>query len=140
MKYKLKHLSKFCCKPANELEFEAVKMAAELGGVDWYEGNCYPDKIYPQLAGDVGFRNITAINNKCVKEEKIEIPVLYFIKKLRMTEEEAEKIEDNRINLTSTEDEIWHLRHDNKAFYCEKGYEWRPSKDKREVTLIKIEQ
>jgi len=24
-KYKLKHLSKFCCKPANELEFEDYK-------------------------------------------------------------------------------------------------------------------
>jgi len=33
MNYKLKHLAQFCCKPQNETEFEAVKMAAELGGV-----------------------------------------------------------------------------------------------------------
>ena len=33
MNYKLKHLSKFCTNPANELEFEAVKMAAEIGGI-----------------------------------------------------------------------------------------------------------
>lgn len=25
MDYKIKHLAKYCCKPANELEFEAVK-------------------------------------------------------------------------------------------------------------------
>jgi len=46
MNYKLKHLAKFCCKPANKLEFEAVKMAAKLEGVEWYEENCYPDKSW----------------------------------------------------------------------------------------------
>jgi len=139
MKYKLKHLSKFCCKPANELEFEAVKMAAELGGVKWCANNDASDDYYNAF-GLIQNQIVMFSYEDYVFKPNQTIPVLDFCKKLRMTEEEAEKIEDNRINLTSTEDEIWHLRHDNKAFYCEKGYEWQLNEDKREVTLIKIEQ
>ncbi len=92
MKHKLKHLSKFCCKPANELEFEAVKMATKMSFFYWYEENCYPDDEYPYLVLEgsqvVGFKKA---------KELTEIPSLDFINKLRMTEEEAEKLEDDRV-------------------------------------------
>ena len=133
MKNKLKHLSKFCCKPKNELEFEAVRMAAKLEGVEWYEENCYPDKSYPQLAyyNDI----LVGYDSESYIDSLTEIPVLDFIKKLRMTEEEARKLEDDRVE--SDVGYNWDLIDRCKTFKALEGHKWRLSDDCKEVYLVK---
>jgi len=133
MKNKLKHLSKFCCKPKNELEFEAVRMAAKLEGVEWYEENCYPDKSYPQLAyyNDI----LVGYDSESYIDSLTEIPVLDFIKKLRMTEEEAEKLEDDRVK--SNPGYNWTLIDNSRTFKALDGHKWLLSDDRKEVYLVK---
>ena len=135
MEYKLKHLSRFCCRPANELEFEAVKMAAEIGGVHWYEENEFNDTIdYPFLMLDEADDLIFYMN----ADGKQLVSTLYFTKKLRMTEEEAEKLEDDRVELFDGEFHVNHYQSDDgKAFIASEGYVWKTNDDGTEVTLHK---
>ena len=101
MKNKLKHLSKYCCKPANKLEFEAVKMAAEIGGVEMFSTDYIPKWICLMLDDE---NELTWTN---LSGEAEEISVLDFCNKLRMTEEEAEKLEDDRVELSNSGEIIW---------------------------------
>jgi len=132
MKYKLKHLSKYCCKPANELEFEAVKMAAELGGVnidpniDWEEHSHSP-YLTVEDVNDFGIMFYCFVDS--------EIPVLEFCNKLRMTEEEAEKLEDDRVQSDMMSN--WDLIDNCKTFKALDGYKWRLSDDCKEVYLVR---
>lgn len=126
--YKLKHLAKFCCKPSNELEFEAVKMAAEIGGVEWYNGNKRGN--YPYLYFDED-----EIVSGAWLDEKQLTPVIEFIKKLRMTEEEAEKLEDDRVE--SSLGENWDLTADVKVWKAINGHYFKTNEDGTEVTLHK---
>ena len=133
--YKLKHLSRFCCKPANETEFEAVKMAAELGGV----GVC------DDMTEFSGLR----IHFKLDENNKIadyvgysgnyeEILVIDFIKKLRMTEEEAQALEDDRVVFDIGEN--WAYIDGSKAIEAFDGHHFRVSEDGKTVTLHRNEQ
>lgn len=135
--YKLKHLSRFCCKPANETEFEAVKMAAELGGV----GVC------DDMTEFSGLR----IHFKLDENNKIadyvgysgnyeEILVIDFIKKLRMTEEEARKLEDGRVTSCWTTPNYVYWNSDNEHLAAINNHYFRVSEDGKTVTLHKEKQ
>jgi hypothetical protein len=132
MNYKLKHLAKFCCKPANELEFEAVKMAAEIGGVEKHRSmnwkSFYHWFVYVKMEN-----NFVAPN---MGEQGTElIPVLDFINKLRMTEEEAEKLEDDRV--ASDVGNNWEITDGAKVFKALNGHYFKTNDDGTEVTLHK---
>ena len=70
-------------------------MAAEIGGVEWCDENCYPDDEYPYL----GYSKRYGVLGWPDDSPQDKISILDFINKLRMTEEEAEKLEDDRVEL-----------------------------------------
>ena len=135
MNYKLKHLSKYCCKPANETEFEAVKMASELGGVEWF-GSIDFSQLYdfPYVIvcedGDLMLDQILDCH-------ETEIPVIDFIKNLRMTEEEAKELEDDRVKFDVGEN--WAYIDGSKGIEAFDGHYFRASEDGLTVTLHKKE-
>jgi hypothetical protein len=130
MDYKIKHLAKYCCKPANELEFEAVKMAAEIGGVVSQTCKFDEEDTYLSLnQSDVLCDYFDA------HPSKVLIPVLDFIKKLRMTEEEAEKLEDDRV--ASDVGNNWEITDGAKVFKALNGHYFKTNDDGTEVTLHK---
>ena len=139
MKNKLKHLAKFCCKPANELEFEAVKMAAEIGGVDLWDGVEYPlDTSFPVLWFDPDDCWIISAR----KDEEALISVLDFCNKLRMTEEEAEKLEfvfhlfnDDRVKFKWLEN--YGMIGEHMGAKALNGHYFKTNEDGTEVTLHK---
>ena len=131
MNYKLEHLSKFCCRPSNELEFEAVKMAAKLGEINgiyhkhltgfyYFYDPCY-DEIDYGVADAFYVAKLT------------KIPVLDFCKKLRMTEEEAEKLEDDRVEFDLCKNWIYGA----KNLKALNGHYFKTNADGTEVTLHK---
>jgi len=132
MNYKLKHLAKYCCTPETELEFETVKMAAELGGVDWYNENEFNDTIdYPFLwidSKDVLIFYLDADGRQLIS-------VLDFINKLRMTEEEAKKLEDDRVKFMFTIN--FDFADSDKALKALNGHYFKTNADGTEVTLHK---
>lgn len=133
MNYKLKHLSKYCCLPANELEFEAVKMAAEIGGVHWYEENEFKDTIdYPFLMLDEADDLICYMD----ADGKQLISTLHFCKKLRMSEEEAEKLEDDRVEIIGFDGLRWCYK-DKFTLTAKNGHYFKTNEDGTEVTLHK---
>lgn len=134
MEYKLKHLARFCCRPENELEFEAVKMAAELGGLkvdkyfSWHEIGKFP---FVSMADDeVGMYNH--------EDGETEISVLDFIKKLRMTEEEARELEDDRVLFSKSAN--YDIGSDSSSLIAKEGHHFRVSEDGLTVTLHKGEK
>lgn len=129
MKYKLKHLSKFCCRPANEIEFEDVKMAAEIGGVeiDEFEWPNLDDDRFTHAWVDDELGNISWAR----KDDEITLTCLDFIKKLRMSEEEARELEDDRVDMTNR------YIHRNKSLICNQGFQWRTNEDRTEAYLVK---
>ena len=137
MNYKLKHLSKYCCKPANETEFEAVKMASELGGVEWF-GSIDFSQLYdfPYVIvcedGDLMLDQILDCH-------ETEIPVIDFIKNLRMTEEEAKELEDDRVSFRVDHDLTWVISEDGQALEALNDHYFRASEDGLTVTLHKKE-
>jgi len=135
MNYKLKHLSKYCCKPANELEFEALKMATEIGGLkvdkyfSFHEIGKFP---FVSMADDeVGMYNH--------EDEETEIPVLDFCNKLRMTEKEAEKLEDDRVVILISGKAKFDFVDEYKTMKIKEGYIAKTNEDGTEVTLHKRE-
>lgn len=132
MNYKLKHLSKFCCKPETELEFEAVKMAAEIGGVEFYDGNFFGDS-FTHFAISSSIHNITM--QMGVLGYRKEISCLDFCNKLRMTEEEAEKLEDDRVKFMFTIN--FDFADSDKALKALNGHYFKTNEDGTEVTLHK---
>jgi len=123
MSYKLKHLAKYCCKPANKLEFEAVKMAGKLEGLqNFMLPTLYISKRVNKL--------FVSVEDDCLHSfqlcnEKQLIPVLDFIKKLRMTEEEAEKLEDDRVELSNLGEVLWTFTNGKKSMIARSGYRWK---------------
>ena len=130
MNYKLKHLSKYCCKPANQLEFEAVKMAAEIGGVKWCNHNDRKEDYYNTFGLIQGEIVMFNYEDYAFKPNYI-ISAIHFCNKLRMTEEEAIELEDDRVDMTNR------YIHGNKSLICNKGYYWKTNEDGTEVTLHK---
>ena len=134
--YKLKHLSKFCCKPADEFEFNLIKEQADKGGVEYHDHsdnkvvyfNTYYNRI--QIARDI------ASIGRIVNPE--EISIIDFIKKLVMTEEEAEKLEDDRVELFDGEFRVNHYQSDDgKSYIAKVGHYFKTNADGTEVTLHK---
>jgi hypothetical protein len=136
MNYKLKHLSKYCCKPANETEFEAIKMAAELGGVKWCNHNDGKEDYYNTFGLIQG--EIVMFNHEdyAFKPNYI-IQAIDFIKKLRMTEEEAKELEDDRVKFDVGEN--WAYIDGSKGIEAFDGYYFIVSEDGLTVTLHKKE-
>lgn len=132
MNYKLKHLSKYCCKPANELEFEAVKMAAELGGVEPFGDGTFENFT---IGEDYFTSKSDSIHLSIEKGNKELIPSLDFCNKLRMSEEEAEKLEDDRVS--SDVGNNWEITDGAKVFKAINGHYFKTNKDRTEVTLHK---
>ena len=134
MKYKQKHLSKYCCKPANELEFEAVKMAAEIGGVEF---DCAFVLGYHYFITSEGWR-IGSKDSRTVSNRSI-ISVLDFCNKLRMSEEEAEKLEDDRVSFYNREEIKWMWTDKRMSIEIQNGFKATVNEDGTEVTLHKRE-
>jgi len=135
MNYKLKHLSKYYCKPANELEFEAVKMATELGGVKWCSNNDNVDDYYNAF-GLIENEIVTFSYEDYAFKPNQTIPVLDFINKLRMTEEEAEKLEDDRVEIIGFDGLRW-CHKDKFTLISKNGHYFKTNEDGTEVTLHK---
>jgi hypothetical protein len=135
MNYKLKHLAKYCCRPANELEFEAVKMAAKIGGVKWSKNECRYDKSAIRLNAANCLRR--DLLKSCKAHFYNEISVLDFIKKLRMTEEEARELEDDSVAFGNGNKHKWAWSDDDKRFIALEGYYFKTNEDGTEVTLHK---
>ena len=136
MNYKLKHLSKYCCKPANELEFEAVKMAAEIGGVDFI--------IEKHMSGFYYFYNPNyevfdyGVADAFYVAKLNKISVLDFCNKLRMSEEEAENLEDDRVDIAEHSSAGCDCMRDGvKYIKADSGYYFNTNEDGTEVTLHK---
>lgn len=137
MNYKLKHLAKYCTKPANELEFEAVKMAAELGGVAIELEYHRSEYLFYSLE----YQEMDSAQSAYIEENLDEfdiIPALDFIKKLRMTEEEAEKLEDDRVEFNGGEYGVmYYFSPDHKTMFVRNGHYFKTNEDGTEVTLHK---
>lgn len=134
MTHKLKHLSRYCCKPENETEFEAVKMAAELGGV----------KIYPNINWGESklFQFISMADDEMglylKEDEETEIQVLEFCRKLRMTEAEAQALEDDRVVLSDDDVHVnYCISDDHRSYIAKYGYVWETRNNGKECYLVK---
>jgi len=131
MSYKLKHLAKYCCKPVTEAEFEFVKREAELGGVGFcsFWGN---SKRWEHLYFD---GHVICL---CHKQSETEIPVLDFCNKLRMTEEEARELEDDRVYIVPNTSLKHVINPDNVLkIVANKGHYFKTNEDRTEATLHK---
>lgn len=134
IKHKLKHLSRFCCRPNSQIEFEAVKMAAELERIEFGGMNEFGDYLF----GSTHYGNIDASTDLYVEKEGLKrITVMDFIKKLRMTEEEARELEDDRVDLSESKN--WHCIDEYKVFKALNGHYFKTNEDGTEVTLHKRE-
>jgi len=144
MNYKLKHLSKFCCKPITEAEFEHIKEAAEQGGVEWYEENEFPDESYPFLSfynDSINRIVVIGFDNESRIDPLTEISVLDFIKKLRMTEDEARELEGDRVYIVPNTSLKHIINPDNvMKIVANDGHHFRVSEDGLTVTLHKGEK
>lgn len=134
MNYKLKHLSKYCTKPETELEFEAIKMAAEIGGVDVCNDIEYPlDTNFPVLWFDHDERWILSAR----QDKETLIPVLDFCNKIRMTEEEARELEDDRVSFHNEDAIKWMWSDKRMSIEIQNGFKATVNEDGTEVTLHK---
>ena len=131
MKYKLKHLSRFCCKPANETEFEAVKMAAELESMTYMRA--FDSHKYVYYSETYRRLQVAYCHVDCNYREQI--PVIDFIKKLRMSEEEAQALEDDRVMFDIGKN--WAYIDGAKGIEAFDGHHFRVSEDGLTVTLHK---
>jgi len=131
MKHKLKHLSKYCCKPANETEFEAVKMAAELESITYMRA--FDSHQYVYYSDTYRRLQVAYCHVDC--NYRNQITVLDFIKKLRMSDEEAEKLEDDRV--ASDVGNNWEITDGAKVFKALNGHYFKTNEDATEVTLHK---
>ena len=136
MNYKLKHLAKYCCKPADEFEFNLVKEQAELGGI-----KIAPDLSFEELE-EYPYLTVNYIeggNNRLMSyhiEEDL-ISCLDFIKKLRMSEEEARALEDDRVKFGLSREQKWMWSDDDKSLIALNGHYFKTNEDGTEVTLHK---
>ena len=134
MNYKLKHLTKFCCKPATEAEYEFIKSEAQINNVLFWDDDeeSYEPDVCPCIILDEDEYFLLSYFDADKREV---IPVLDFINKLRMTEEEAEKLEDDRV--ASDIGNNWELSEDTKIFKAINGHYFKTNEDGTEVTLHK---
>ena len=130
MNYKLKHLSRFFCKPETPEAFELVRLSAEIGGVEF---DCAFVGGYYYFITNDGWR-ISSKDSPSVSRSSI-ITVLDFCRKLRMTEEEAEKLEDDRV--ASDVGHNWEITDGAKVFKAINGHYFKTNDDGTEVTLHK---
>ena len=133
MNYKLKHLSKFCCRPANELEFEFIKREAELADV-WFDRR-YEKGIY--YFYNLNFGKFDCGHSEVYALDGVEkLSVLDFINKLRITEEEARELEDDRVSFKKGATH-WKFTDGQKSMKAINGYYFKTNADGTEVTLYK---
>ena len=136
MKHKLKHLAKFCCMPANELEFEFIKREAELADV-WFDRR-YEEGIY--YFYNLNFGKFDCGHSEVYALDGVEkLSVLDFIAKLRMSEEEAEKLWDDRVNVGSSFTIEWNWSDDEYSMIALNDHYFKTNEDGTEVTLHKRE-
>jgi hypothetical protein len=113
-------------------------MAAELGGVHWFEENEFNDTIdYPFIVLDEENSLICYTD----ADGRQLISTLGFIKRLRMTEEEAKELEDDRVDIEKYSLNCSCLGKGIKSLYRSAfdGYQFRLNEDGTEVTLHKKE-
>lgn len=135
--YKLKHLSKFCCKPDTEAEYEFIKSEAQINNVLFWDDDeeSYEPDACPCIILDEDEYFLLSYFDADKREV---IPVLDFINKLRMTEEEAEKLEDDRVELFDGEFRIHHYQSDDgKSYIAKVGHYFKTNEDGTEATLHK---
>lgn len=124
MKNKLKELSKYCCKPANENEYEFIKTCARLGGVDIndsFNKVVYFNNIYKKI--------LFATENYDSVRGLTEIPVTQFCDILLKDESEF----DDRVYVM---DNSW-LVDNGKSLTACGGYKFRLSEDCQTVEMVK---
>jgi len=132
MNYKLKHLSKYCCKPETPEAFELVKLSAEIGGVEF---DCALVLGYHYFITSEGWR-VGSKDSPSVSNRSI-IPVLDFCNKLRMSEEEAEKLEDDRVSFHNDDAIKWMWSDKRMSIEIQNGFKATVNEDGTEVTLHK---
>jgi len=136
MNNKLKELSRYCCKPANEQGYEFVKTCARLGGVEW---NPYGEDKYLE-SGKFKYVQLTHIEAPYLmayyKDSLIEIPVTQFCDILLKDEREF----DDRVDINYNAYSI----HQNvditpKEITAREGYKFKLSEDSKTVEMVKDE-
>lgn len=131
MNNKLKELSRYCCKPANEQEYEFIKTCARLGGVEF---DFHYDK-YDYLFYSNEFREMDGGHLRCSDlENKDQIPVTQFCDILLKDKSEF----DDRVDLMGVH--TLNYSDDNKQLIANDGYKFRLSEDCKTVELIKSKQ
>lgn len=135
MNYKLKHLSKFCCKPT-EAELQYIKEVAELEGFKFDHDYKLGMGVFMSFNKNNKLDSASSTYRHYNKWE--EIPVIDFINKLRMTEEEAEKLEDDRVEFVNdTNEQRWTWASDYMSLKALNGHYLKTNEDGTEVTLHK---
>lgn len=137
MKNKLKELSHYCCKPANEQEYEFIKTCAKIGGVEFstsiYEK--YDPKKYPYI--QLSHIEDGVLLSYDEKEDLELIPVTQFCDILLKDESEF----DDRVHIESSMySSKQNVRIIAKEITAREGYKFRLSEDCKTVELIKSEQ
>lgn len=131
---KLIHLSRYCCVPEDNIEFELIKEQAQLSGIG--ESNRINESsvvYYSEFHEGIN----TCGSNSPLHNEKIEIPVLEFIKRLRMTEERAIKIEQDEFSFNEYSSLKGFLTSKNvNSIRAFGGFHLNLSKDKKEVSIV----
>ena len=133
MNYKLKHLSKFCCKPT-EAELQYIKEVAELEGFKFDHDYKLGMGVFMSFNKDNKLDSASSTYRYYNKWE--EIPVIDFINKLRMTEEVAEKLEDDRVSFKKGATH-WKFTDGQKSIKALNGHHFKTNEDGTEVTLHK---
>lgn len=143
MNEKLKHISNYCCEPKSEAEFLAVKLAAKIGGVKWYNTNNFDvsDNNYIQL-NESGMKVLGELVYLSKTYGTKLIPVHEYCELLMRDESEF----DRRVELTSSQ--TGHRRFHGvglglKSYIAYEGYSWYDSNGQKigkEVSLVKDEE
>jgi hypothetical protein len=127
MNNKLKELSLYCCKPANEQEYEFIKTCARLGGVNVCLNDTYDARFKYMAYSD---EEIQQSNEDTFKL----IPVTQFCDILLKDESEF----DDRVEFAFCVS--YCMSSDSKTATARDGYKFRLSEDCKTVELIKSEQ
>lgn len=132
MSYKLKHLSKYCCETEDEFEKNLIKEQADLVGIEYLDHDTNKFAYYNFRYGRIQL----AENENFTHNQGCEvIPVLDFIKKLRMSEEEARELDDDRV--VAVYNHNWTHPDNCKSFQAINGHYFKTNEDGTEVTLHK---
>lgn len=139
--FKEKYLTRFYCNPKDELSFTAIKLAAEIGGVDMFlreMGDAYPYLLY-----DSDVNTICGVSSSGILENTLtELTPLEYVNCLKMSDEdlkELDNLETARIVVELSDDRFSYmtLKGVQKMAIINGNSIWQVSEDGLTVSLKK---